>query len=363
MSERAHIGLDNPAFSGRLRRPFVPPASRVAKTDPEQSFLTDYVARRPAANQLPEIPEPADIQPASSSSIAAFVTANAATAPLVFHEKQTALASSEATPLPAVDLEPIEDPDAPAASWLEAWQDQLIRWVTNLQAKLEPVSRHYSPLQLSLFGMACLVFVIGALTSLQTAESNHNAAAQVSALFRQVNRQTAGSVLQSSVPSTAKPAASAFSQYTVAPDLARYIRIPKLGVDARVTQVGVTNSGALGTPDNINDTAWYNASAKPGQPGATLIEGHVSSGTTAGVFYNLKALAPGDTIQVERGDGTVLNYQVVRTQAYAANNVDMQAAVTPVTAGRPGLNLITCNGQVAPGADFNQRLIVFAQQV
>lgn len=373
MSEQAHIGLDNPVFSGRLRRPFTvsaEPAAPEARRRPARSLLTDYVARKPGASRQSNKPEPpatrtdqfrpsglklqAGAADQGSSSIAAFVTANAtATAPL---------AGSKITP-PSVELEPIEDPDAPRVSAIEAWHNRLIHRIINLRAKLEPILRHYSPLQLSLFAMACLVFVIGLLTSLQTVENNHNAAAQVSALFKQVNRQTAGNVLKSSVPATAKPAAAAYGQYTVAPDLPRYIRIAKLGVDARVTQIGVTNSGALGIPDNINDTAWYNGSTKPGQPGATLIEGYVSSWTSRGVFYNLKTLVPGDTIQIERGDGATLNYQVVRTQTYAIDHVDMQAAVTPVTAGRPGLNLITCNGQVAPGADFNQRLVVFAQQL
>ena len=150
----------------------------------------------------------------------------------------------------------------------------------------------------------------------------------------------------------------------MAPNLPRYLKIPKLGVDARVLQVGVTKTGALGTPNNVFDTAWYTGSAEPGQPGATLIDGHVSSWTSHGVFYGLKTLVPGDAIQIVRGDGTVFNYQVVKTQIYSAGNVNMQAAITPITPGIPGLNLITCTGDVIPGTStFNERIIVFAQQV
>jgi LPXTG-site transpeptidase (sortase) family protein len=150
----------------------------------------------------------------------------------------------------------------------------------------------------------------------------------------------------------------------VAPDLPRYIKIPKLGVNARILQAGVTSSGALGTPSNVYDAAWYTGSAKPGQPGATLIDGHVSSWTTHGVFYNLKKLVAGDTIQVQRGDGQILTYQVVKSQTYQDDKVDMQAAMTPVVAGQPGLNLITCTGQVKPGtSEFNQRIVVFTKQI
>jgi LPXTG-site transpeptidase (sortase) family protein len=219
--------------------------------------------------------------------------------------------------------------------------------------------RSHSKLQLSLVGMAIMVFVTGLAVSLQTFQTNHNAAAQVSALSKRADKPSG-----SPVPSTTKPTTSAFSNYAVAPDLPRYIKIPKLGVNARVLQVGVNASGALGTPSNVFDTAWYTGSAKPGQPGATLIDGHVSSWTTHGVFYGIKTLQAGDTIQIVRGDNTVLNYQVVKTQAYPANNVDMQAAITPVTAGKSGLNLITCTGQVQKGtSEFNQRVIVFAEQM
>jgi sortase (surface protein transpeptidase) len=131
-----------------------------------------------------------------------------------------------------------------------------------------------------------------------------------------------------------------------------------------VLQVGVTTSGALATPSNVFDTAWYTGSAKPGQPGATLIDGHVSSWTTKGVFYGIKTLVAGDTIQIVKGDNSVLTYKVVKTQVYPAGTVDMQAAVTPVIAGQSGLNLITCTGQVIKGtSEFNQRELVFATLV
>jgi len=209
-----------------------------------------------------------------------------------------------------------------------------------------------------MFSLAALVLAVGLAASFQGFQTNKQAAAQVSALAK----STKGD--QTAVPATAKPSSHDISTYTVAPDLPRYLKIPKLGVFARVRQVGLTSSGALDTPANVYDSAWYNGSAKPGLSGASVIDGHVSSWNTRGVFYGLKKLQPGDSVQVTRGDGTVITYQVVKTQTYSSNNVDMQAAMTPVTAGRPGLNVITCSGQVIKGtSQFNQRLIVFTEQV
>jgi LPXTG-site transpeptidase (sortase) family protein len=211
--------------------------------------------------------------------------------------------------------------------------------------------------------MACLVFLVGLLVSAQTLWTNHRASIQVAALAKQASKQVSGS--QSvGLPSTVRPTNQAINQYAVSPDLARYLKIPKLNVYARVLQVGITASGAVGTPNNVFDTAWYTGSAKPGQSGATLIDGHISSWTTHGVFYNLKQLAAGDTMQIVRGDGSLINYQVVRTQTYNINNVDMKAALSPVTPGKSGLNLISCTGQVEKGTNqFNERVIVFAQQI
>lgn len=199
--------------------------------------------------------------------------------------------------------------------------------------------------------------------SAQTLITNHSATARVAALAKQAgNNQGASS--NSVFPSTVRPTSQQISQYTVAPALPRYLKIPKLNVSARVLQVGLNASGAIGTPNNVFDTAWYTGSAKPGQPGATLIDGHISSWTTHGVFYNLGQLNPGDTLQIVRGDGAVITYQVVRTQIYNVNNVDMKAVLSPVTTGQPGLNLISCTGQWQKSTnEFNERIVVFAQQL
>jgi sortase (surface protein transpeptidase) len=206
--------------------------------------------------------------------------------------------------------------------------------------------------------MAAFVFLLGVAISVQALITNHNVTAQVSALSKKPNHSSID------VPNTIKPNDNTFNSYTVAPDLARYIKISKLSVNARVLQVGTTKSGALDTPKNVFDAAWYRGSSKPGQPGAMLIDGHVSSWTTHGVFYGLKKLVAGDVIQIQRGDSQVLNYRVVKSQVYPDEKVDMQAAMTPITAGKPGLNLITCTGKIKPGtSQFNQRLIVFTEQI
>ncbi|MGC1177158.1 MAG: sortase [Candidatus Saccharimonadales bacterium] len=236
------------------------------------------------------------------------------------------------------------------------------QFVEQPEVRMERPAHRYSRLQVILVGMAFSIFVLGLLVTVQTFQANHDAKAQVAALARKAGDKNSNA--SAAIPSTNTSDSNALAHYTVAPDLPRYIKITKLGITARVLQTGITNTGALGTPNNVYDTAWYTGSAKPGQPGATLIDGHVSSWTTHGVFYNIKNLISGDTIQIVRGDGAVLNYRVMKTQVYSADNVDMHAALSPVSPAKAGLNLITCTGKVKPGtSEFNQRVIVFSQQI
>jgi LPXTG-site transpeptidase (sortase) family protein len=222
---------------------------------------------------------------------------------------------------------------------------------------------YYSAQSDVLIGVACVVFVVGVFMSLLTLQTNHNAAAKVAALSKQVDKQASSGSQDNSFPSTTKPTSQEVNQYYVAPDLPRYLIIPKLNVKARVLQTGIIPSGAVGTANDIFDTAWYTGSAKPGGLGATVIDGHVSGWTTHGVFYSLDKLTAGDTVQIMRGDGVILNYQVMKTQTYSAQNVDMKAAMTPITNGKSGLNLITCTGQVQKSNNqYSERFIVFAQQ-
>ena len=91
---------------------------------------------------------------------------------------------------------------------------------------------------------------------------------------------------------------------------------------------------------------------------------NVSSWTANGVFYNLKQLQPGDKVIITRGDNKTFTYQVVSSKVYNYKKVDMQAALSPIESNKPGLNLMTCTGQVIKGtSEFNERLVVFTSLV
>lgn len=162
-------------------------------------------------------------------------------------------------------------------------------------------------------------------------------------------------------PSSVRPSAKSVTTYSVPPDDPKYISIPNIGVsNTRVMQLGLLKSGAIATPDNIYDTGWYQGSARPGESGAMFIFGHVSSWTANGVFYNLKKLKPGDVVTVTKGNNTKYTYEVMSSKVYPYDHVDMKAVLSPIDANKPGLNLMTCTGEVIKGtSEFDERLVVF----
>ena len=152
--------------------------------------------------------------------------------------------------------------------------------------------------------------------------------------------------------------------YTVPSDQPRYIYIPAINVYARVMSVGVNSKGNIDTPANLNDTAWYDGSAKPGQEGQVFIDGHNSFSNTVNASFNrLGELKQGDLITVERGDGQKINYRVSEVETVNANDVDMGKALNPPAGATKGITLMTCAGKFDYRSQTaDQRLIVYAVQ-
>jgi sortase (surface protein transpeptidase) len=176
---------------------------------------------------------------------------------------------------------------------------------------------------------------------------------------------SAPSETATNVPSAPKPKASTIAAYNVSADNPKYIAIPAIGIpNTEVLKLGLTSSGAIAVPSSSYVTGWYGNSSKPGQSGAMFIYGHVLGWYTGGIFYNLHKLVPGDKIIVTRGDNTTYTYEVDGSKVYPANDVDMGAVLNPYQPNVPGLNLMTCTGQLnLKDISYNERLVVFTSLV
>ncbi len=123
------------------------------------------------------------------------------------------------------------------------------------------------------------------------------------------------------------------------------IQIPAIGVSSTVQPIGLTKRGRLAVPQpgpHLNQAAWFESSPTPGQPGPSIIEGHVDSEQGPSVFFKLGDVRPGDHIRVTRKDGVTAVFTV-----NAVRDFKKKSFPTSVVYGgdlsTPQLRLITCS--------------------
>jgi hypothetical protein len=138
------------------------------------------------------------------------------------------------------------------------------------------------------------------------------------------------------------------------------LRVPAVGIDASVQNVGVDDDGSMGVPSNFSDVAWFAPGYQPGEFGHAVFDGHVSNIDSAAVFYNVEDLWPGARIYVTGNDGTVLTFQVDDVESYQLDSAPMHAIFGP--SDWPAVVLITCGGGWHEDTHlFDHRTVVYSQ--
>jgi sortase (surface protein transpeptidase) len=327
MPHRETVGLNSPDIRVRLRahdqpvryahRSYVAkPSDLISDMRPAQKLTPKAVAEKPAP--IPVVTQPKtvnDVQPRTPRSF---------TRPALPRQSRSAV---------------------------------LKRQVVQNRTRRMPHTTSKTRVSVLLVTMACAVFVAGSYVSFTSWKTNKTVTAKVAVL----SQQTGEVENDNGIPDESNLGPDSVTNYRVATDLPRLINIPKLDVKARVKRLGVKSNNELMAPANIFDAGWYDGSSKPGEDGAMLVDGHVSGPTKAGIFFKLGSLNKDDKISIERGDGKIFNYRVVKSEVYDYDKVDMAAALRTVESGKPGLNLITCSGRYDVLTNkYEQRLVVFA---
>ena len=141
------------------------------------------------------------------------------------------------------------------------------------------------------------------------------------------------------------------------------IAIPKFEVDAPVVIRGVDANRVMETPDGPVDVAWYDFSERPGYGSNAVFSGHVDYiNYGPAVFWHLKDLVEGDTIEVRLTEGTVYTYRVVSRSQVAAEPTQEELAQIVGETPTEVVTLITCGGTF-DGHQYDQRTIVRAERV
>ena len=148
------------------------------------------------------------------------------------------------------------------------------------------------------------------------------------------------------------------SDGTVAPPVR--LRIPAIGVDAPVDPVGLNGDGTVQVPADWMRAGWYDKGPAPGHNGPAVILGHLDSDTGPALFWHLPSLRPGDTITIDRQDGSEVRFQVRSSTSYSSTSAFPTEAVYGATPD-PELRLITCAGTwLEAQGRYSENLIVFA---
>jgi len=135
------------------------------------------------------------------------------------------------------------------------------------------------------------------------------------------------------------------------------VSIPDLEIDAPVRPVGASPAGIDVPP--VDKAGWFDGGPRPGEPGRTILVGHVDSYEGPAIFATLATAATGQSVRVTDAEGSDHLYRVdgkvsVPKSDFPATRV--YAATTDST-----LALITCGGPFDRSTGhYENSVIVFA---
>jgi Sortase domain len=141
-----------------------------------------------------------------------------------------------------------------------------------------------------------------------------------------------------------------------------FLYIPAIGVQTRLTRLGITAHGRPQVPRTARVAGWYTASARPGAIGPSIIAGHVDSHTSPGVFFLLRYLHRGDFVYVMRANATIVQFKISKVRSYAKSAFPSRAVDSPVPYA--AIRLITCGGEFDHATGhYLSNVIAFGYQV
>ncbi|HUY72972.1 MAG TPA: sortase [Candidatus Dormibacteraeota bacterium] len=164
------------------------------------------------------------------------------------------------------------------------------------------------------------------------------------------------------ITTTAPAAAPAESFHLAAgPIVPARLRVPSIGVDARVDGVGLRTDGSMDVPGNLWTSSWLSEGPRPGQPGNAVIAGHRGIGTP-GLFGHLESLRADDRIYISDATGGELVFEVTRIASLSLTRATQVEVFGPTPLRQ--LVLVTCYGKyLASTGSYDHRLVVFSSLV
>ena len=140
------------------------------------------------------------------------------------------------------------------------------------------------------------------------------------------------------------------------------LRIPAIGVNTQLVDLGLTPAGAIEVPADPAVAGWYTRSPRPGAIGSSIILGHVDSLYGPAVFYRLSHLHPGARVYIRRADRSLAVFRVDAVQMYDKSRFPTTAVYGPTPDAE--LRLVTCGGLFAQTLkSYLSNIVVYATAV
>lgn len=209
---------------------------------------------------------------------------------------------------------------------------------------------HSGKIRLVLVAVGSLVILIGAANLFSRAFEYVGGADATRIAFQPLGMLGSSSTFPNNVSLVA----------TTTPIIPAHVKIPSIGVDATIEEVGKKDDGSMETPTSFKNVGWYTLGPKPGSSGNAVMAGHVNNAhTTSGVFERLSDVKVGDYVTVSNVSGKTLMYIVTQTAQYSLDSAPTSDIFSQTGPSR--LVLITCDGTWDAAAhSYNKRLVVYA---
>ncbi|SFO89368.1 Sortase family protein [Geodermatophilus dictyosporus] len=140
------------------------------------------------------------------------------------------------------------------------------------------------------------------------------------------------------------------------------VRVPAIGVDTPLVDLGLDAAGALEAPADFGRAGWFAGGTVPGDVGPAVLAGHVDSVDGPAVFSRLRELAAGDEVLVDRADGTTARFRVTDVERHPKDAFPTASVYGPTADAQ--LRLVTCGGDFDRAArSYEDNVVVFATLV
>ena len=163
------------------------------------------------------------------------------------------------------------------------------------------------------------------------------------------------------VPGTSIPVRPATPMAQTPKDPApRFLTVDGTTINMPIVEVGVSPDGAMEIPEPFNEAGWYRFGPAPGAAaGTAVIAAHVDTTSDSAPFSQLKALAPGTLVTVQREGAAPVTFRVTGVELMAKDAFDGASIFR--RDGPPELKLVTCGGRwLDEEQDYGDNVIVTA---